>query len=199
MVEQLRGISAVKYRRVPIFDEDISDKVTTIDELWKKLTCHWTIYDYDILVLVVDLTECKQAQEVLDNFVAKIDPSALEDVDLVLCCKVYGEELFKPLLRVKVNAEHCTLVVKNEVKEIISKRYDLEKYSLRFKGIREGCIELIYNMSKAVTLYLLQFTVTGSVTADFAAHKIISLWINDIMLLTVQVSSAFCIWVKCTN
>ena len=161
----------------------MSEKVKSIDELWKKLKCHWTIYDYDVLVFVVNLTECTEAQQILDDFLAKIDPSALEDVDLVLRCKIYNEEeLLKPLLRIKVNAEKCTGDIKRKVEEIISKEFKLEKYSLRFKGIKEGCIELLYHVSKPLISYLLQFKVTGSIMAELAANNIISLYINDVTL-----------------
>ena len=99
----------------------MSEKVKSIDELWKKLKCYWTIFDYDVLLFVVNLTECTEAQQILDDFLAKIDPSALEDVNLVLYCNVYNEEeLLKPLLRIKVNAEKCTGDIKKEVEKIIS-------------------------------------------------------------------------------
>jgi len=59
---------------------------------------------------------------------SKIDPSAIEDVNLMLHCKV--EEwvgLLEPVLRIKVNAEECTLNVKKDVEKTVSKIYNLDK------------------------------------------------------------------------
>jgi len=191
LIEQLCAISAVSNKKVPIFDEDVSENIKSFDELWRKLRKFWNIFDYDLLISVVDLTECSEAQEILDTFLAKIDLSALENVvGLVLDC----EETW-PLLRIKVNAEKCTLDVQHKVKDIISKKYDLQKYTLHFTGIKEGCFLFIYNISKAVKSYLLQYEITDGIMADFAAHNIISLQIDD-MILNVPSSTAnmVCMW-----
>ena len=176
LIDQLCATSAVESKKIPIFDEDMHDKVKSIDGLWRKLK--WNIFDYDLLILIVDFTDCAEAQEILDNFLARIDPTAL-DLDLVLNCEVYKEKTW-PVLRIKVNAAKCTLDVKNKVKEIVSKRYDLQKYALHFIGIKEGCIEFVYHISKAVQRYLLEFKVNTSIKTDFAEHNIISLHINEI-------------------
>jgi len=178
LIEQLCAISAVSNKKVPIFDEDMSENIKSFDELWRKLRKFWSIFDYDLLISVVDLTECSDAQKILDNFLAKIDLSVLENVvGLVLDC----EETW-PLLRIKVNAEKCTLAIQHQVKDIVSKKYDLQKYTLHFTGIKEGCILFIYHISKAVKSYLLQFEITGSIMAEFAAHNIISLQIDGLIL-----------------
>jgi len=178
LIEQLCATSAVRNKKVPIFDEDMYEK--SVDELWRKLKNFWNIFDYDLLILVIDLSECAEAQEILDKFLEKIDPHAL-DVDLVLHCEAFNKETW-PQLRIKINTENCTPAIKSEVKDIVSKRYDLEKYALQFIGIKEGCIEFVYHISKALISYLLEFKVTGSIMTDFAAHNIICLQINDMML-----------------
>ena len=58
-------------------------------------------------------------------------------------------------LHVKVAWDKCTVAVAKEVKEVISKHLELEKYVLVFKGIKEGCIELIYQISHSVKSYIL--------------------------------------------
>ena len=185
LIERLCTTSAVRNKKVPIFDEDMYKK--SIDELWRKLNNFWNIFDYDLLILVIDLSECAEAQEILDKFLEKIDPCAL-DVDLVLHCEVFKKETW-PLLRIKVNTEKCTPDVKNKVKDIVSKMYDLQKYALQFAGIKEGCIEFVYCISKAVMSYLLEFKVTGSMMSDFVSNNIICLQIND-MILKVPLSIA---------
>ena len=79
-------------------------------------------------------------------------------VDLVLHCRVeHWEGSLKPVLRIKVNAEKCSLDVVQNAKRIVSENFNLQKYhSLRFKGIKEGCIELLYFISKAMMMHFLQ-------------------------------------------
>ena len=178
LIEQLCAISAVRYKNVPIFDEDISEKVESVDELWKKLRSFWNIFDYDILILVIRFADCSEAAEIFDDFLAKIDLSVLDD-GIVLYHEEYKGESKRPVLRVKVKAEKFTIDIKNKVKDIISKKFELSEYSLRLKCIKEGCVEFIYDISKAVVSYLLEFKVTSAIGTDFLSQNIISLWIND--------------------
>jgi len=187
LVEQLCSISSVKTKKVPLFDEDVFEKIKSIDELWRKLTKYWGIFDYDILLIVIDISGCLEAQQILESFLARIDPSAFEDMDLVLHCKVYKEEdVMRPLLRIKVNAEACTLNIKEQVKKIVSKKFDLEEYSLRFNSIKDGCIEFIYHVSKATMSYLIGYRITGGMMGDFAACDIIFLQINEMKLIVLS-------------
>ena len=184
LIEQLRAISAVRDKNVPLLGEDVFTKITTVDELWKKLSAFWSIYDYDLLRFIIKITKCQEAKNILEEFLSRIDPTVIEDVDLVLHCRVEQREgSLKPILRIKVNAERCTVYVRSKVEETVSKNYNLEKYTLRFKGIKEGCIELLYYISKAVMAYLLQCKVTRSTLAEFSACKIISIHINDVDIL----------------
>jgi len=183
LVGKLCAISAVKRKGVPLFDKDVFQEVTSINELWKKFNGYWNIFDYDLLIILVKLTECDEAQKILDKFLAKIDPSALKDVDLVLFYSVDEEKgLMRPQLRVKVNAEKVTSDIERKVKRIVSEQFDLQKYSLRLKAIKEGCIQFIYHISQAVMSYLLEFKITVSMMAEFAVYNIISLHIDDMTL-----------------
>ena len=185
LIQQLCAISTVNTKKVPLFDEDVFDKkITSIDELWKMLTNFWTIFDYDILKLIIQITECEceEVQKIFENFLSKIDPSAL-DVDLVLHCEVYEEKgVLKPRLRIKVNAEKCTESIQCKVKKLISEKFDLNNYSLVSIAIKEGCVELIYYISKAVVFYLLECKVTAMMMADFAKLNIVFIQINDMKL-----------------
>ena len=129
------------------------------------------------MIIVFALTECAEAQEILDNFLSRIDSSILEDIDLVLHCKsVEKWRLYQACAKKgKFNAEKCTHKIKKEVQDIVAKTYTLENYSLHFKGIKKGCFELIYHISKAVMSYLLEIEVTSSIMAEFATHDIMHL------------------------
>ena len=115
---------------------------------------------------------------------SKIDPTVIEDLDLELDCRVeQREEWRKPKLRIKINAEKCTFGIRKEVEEVVSRTYNLQKYALYFKGIKEGCIELIYHISRAVVTYLLQCKITGRILTEFSACKVISIYVNDVDIL----------------
>ena len=185
MIEQLRTISSVKNKKVPLFDDDVFKKVKSIDDLWKILTNFMVFFDYDILQYVVEIAECSKAQQIFEDFLSKIDPSEIKDVDLVLHSKVENyEKLLKPVLRIKVNSKECTPAIEKRIKKQVSKKLNLKAYALCFRGIREGCIELLYYISQPLREYLLEFELSKSILEDFCAHKIISLHIGEFELDT---------------
>ena len=166
LIEQLRAISAVRDKKVPLFAEDSFKRVSNMRSLWQILSGFWSIYDYDLLKLVLKIINCKKANRILDHFLLQIDPAEIDDVDFVIHYKVYERTEFpKPLLRVKVKVDKvdsCSRHHKEEVTKALSKTCDLESYSLRLKGIREGCVELMYEMSEELKSYLLSCRVVES-------------------------------------
>ena len=152
----------------------------------RRVKNFWNIFDYELLYYVVEISECREAKEIFEEFLSKIDPSAIKDVDLVLHCRIEDQEgSLKSVLRIKVNSEECTPAVEKWIKEIVSEVYKLDKYALCFRGIKEGCIELLYYISKPLKMYLIQFDeVSKSILEDFHAHKIISLHIDEFELDT---------------
>ena len=185
LIEQLRSISGVKNRKVPLFDEEVFTKIKSVEELWKTLSIFWSIYDYDILRFIIKITKCEDAKRVLENFLSRIDPTVIEDVDLVLHCRVEQKEGLPNMckLRIKINAKKCTYDIKENVKEIISKAYDLQQYTLCFKSIKEGCIELLFYISKEVMTYLLHCKITARTLTKFSDCKIINIFVNEIDIL----------------
>ena len=128
LIKQLCAISVVKNKKVPLFDDDVFEKIKSIDALWRKLRIFWNIFDYELLEYIIEISECEQAQEIYEEFLARIDPSVIEDADLILYCGEENQEgLLKPVLRIKVNTEKCTFDIKKQIEEIISKRYNLDK------------------------------------------------------------------------
>ena len=102
LIEQLRAISTVRSKKVPLFDDDVFENIKSIDNFWKKLKNVWYIYDYELLCCIADVAEYREAQQIFKQFLSRIDPSAIEDVDLVPHCKVeHWEGSLKPVLRVK--------------------------------------------------------------------------------------------------
>ena len=184
VIEQLQTISAVRNKNVPLLDKDVFESVTTVEKLWQRLSRFWSIYNYDILRILLRIIKYKRADDIFKEFLSRIDVSAIEDMEIVAHYEVIEREgSIKPLLRIKVKAESCTHFVRREVEEVVSSAFDLKEYTLSFKGIKEGCIELIYEISDEVMLYFLQCKFTGSDLAKFAAHDIISIHINDMELI----------------
>ena len=79
-------IAGVRNRNVPLFDEDVFTKIKSVEEFWKTFSTFWSIYDYDILWFIIKITNCEEAQKVLKEFLSKINPTVMEDADLVLDC-----------------------------------------------------------------------------------------------------------------
>ena len=188
LVEQLCAISAVSDKKVPLFDKDVYEKIQSINDIWRELRIFWNIFDYDLLRFVIKLSKCKKAQMIFDEFLERIDPSAIEDVDLVLRCRVeHWEGSLKPVLRIKINAERCTIDIQRKVKEMVSEKFNLEQYSLCFKGIKKGCIELLYYISKEVMSYFLKCPLRKDGVKELSSCSIISLHIYNHELKVPQV------------
>ena len=180
LIQKLCAISVTKNKNVPLFDKNLFEEVKSIDDFWNKLRGFWTIFDYELLECIVEVSDCEEARQIFTDFVSRIDPSAIEDANLVLHCKVeHWEGSPMPVLRIKVNAEECTSDVKKSVENIVSKSYELDKYKFCFRGIKKGCIELVYCISKPLMVYLLNFEIPGRNMAELLAHDVISLHIDD--------------------
>ena len=192
LIERLCAISAVKDKKVPLFDDNVFEKIQSVDEFWKRLRDQWNIFDYELLEYIVNISECKEAKDILTEFFSRIDPSAIVDVGLVLDCRVKDREgLLKPVLRIKVKAEKCTPHIKKMVEKIVSEKFNLDKYTLCLQSIKKGCVELSYYISKSLRTYLLCFEFSKDSVKDFFANKIVSLHIDEFELDTT-VSSKQC-------
>ena len=179
LIEQLRTISGVKEKNVPIFQDDIFERVTSIDLLWQKLSGFWSLLDYDVLICLIEIIDYEETNKILKDFLSKIDISELEDKELVLKCSLFKRECMKPKLRVKLKTEKCDPITIKCVKQTLCKQFDLENYALCLKSIKQGCFELFYQTSKHMMMYLLEFKVTGYIITELAAKKIICLQSDD--------------------
>lgn len=187
LIEQLRAIPAVKDKKVPLFGEDTFKRVSNLRSLWQILSEFWSIYDYDILKLVLNIINCEKADKIFDQFFLQIDPAVIDDVDLVIHCRVYEREFTKPILRVKIKVDRCSRHHKEEVTKVLSEKFNLKEFALRLKGIREGCVELMYEISEELKLYLLSCVVAGSDAQHMVNCGIIHLEIDNMEIDFVSV------------
>ena len=171
LMEQLCATSVVRNKKYLYLMKMYLKKVKSIDEFWKRLSKFWSIIDYDLLRYVIELSECKKAQEIFEEFLSRTDPSATEDVDLVLHCKVEDwEGSPKPVLRIKINAENCSFSVSQKAKEVVSEKYNVK--NIRFILNASKRVVLSY-ISKAVMMYFLQFNISSDMLAEFSNFKLL--------------------------
>ena len=45
--------------------KNVFEKVKTVEDLWRILRSYWSILDYDILIYILKLVDCKEANNVL--------------------------------------------------------------------------------------------------------------------------------------
>ena len=185
VIEKLQACSAVKDKNVPLFDEEVFKNVTTVENLWQNLSRYWSIFDYNVLRILLRFVKCKRADDILEGYLLRVDISAIEDhTDLVHHYEVFERQgLIKPLLRVKIKAKNYTYSIRRKIEKVICSKFDLQQHSLHFKGIRKGYIELVYQISNTMMSYMLQCKVAGYDLAEFAANNIISCCINDMELI----------------
>lgn len=182
LIEQLCAISVVKNKKVSLFDEDVFENIKSTDDFWRKLKTFWNVFDIELLRCIVEISGCREAWEILEDFMSRIDPSTIEDEDLVLHFggEQHYEGSLKPVLRIKVHTAKCTLCIKEMVEEIVTKTYNLDRYGLCFQGVKEDVyIELLYYISQPLKSHMLQFEISGGMVTAFLTHKIVSLHIDE--------------------
>ena len=173
---------------MPIFSPDTFERVSDIKSLWQILSGYWSIFDYDILKRVLRFAKCKEAQRIFNNFLLKIDPALIDDVDLVMYYKVSEISGFtKPVLRVKLKADICNLRHKEIVNKVLSVKFNLEEYALRIKCIKDGCVELMYEISPELKSYLLSCKVMASDVQNLIDCGIICLKIDNMEIDLISV------------
>ena len=72
LIKQLCAISAVKNKMMPLFDAAVFKRIESIDDFWKMLRSFLSIFDYELLLYVVEISDCKEAQQILDEYLSKV-------------------------------------------------------------------------------------------------------------------------------
>ena len=174
---KLKSSSAVRERKIPLFDKDTFNNITSIEKLFETLSTYWHLFDYDVLMYLVKTAGCKEAKRIYDDFLASFDSSVMNNYKLILKCDEFKEGIIPGTckLRIKVALDQCTVEMEKKVKEVISKHFELENYALVYKGLKQGCIELMYQISQSVESYMLQHNLNSDALLQLKAHSITSL------------------------
>ena len=179
----IRKLASLDDEKITIFSTDEAlISIHSIDELFFHIGKNCNIYDYELLIALVESVECEDAVQILDKFTEKIHSSVFSDLDL-LCDdgELRNPKDFLPethKLKIKYVGGDCTLKTEKLVKRIIYQYFRLKKGSIIFKGVEDGCVAFIYQISPAVKAYLQQYPITAEeVFSD--KNKIMCLIIDD--------------------
>ena len=158
-------------------------KITNTTELFFWIGKYCTMYDYELLMTLVESTMCEEAIKLLDDFSNELHSSILKDLDLL---SEDGElrdiESFitgTHKLEIKYVGGKCTLTTIENVKRIICEKFHLKKGSIIFQGAQEGCVVIIFQILATVKSRLLQCQISIQDAEKLADGKIRYIKVDD--------------------
>ena len=183
-IEDLGALSAVKSDSIPVplFDDHLFKGVTTSEELWNKLKMFWlSFFDCNVLEIFLQKSKCERAIKVFNKFSSKINQSSVVDnKDLV---DFYNENqslvFVTSLFRIKVNTEKCTNCTIENVQQILSKTFNLQKGALYVIDVKKGSVEIIFGMSEKLIPYFLNYIITDDILLKLHENCILTLQVKD--------------------
>ena len=188
-IEDLSALSAVKSDSiksdsipVPLFDDHLFNWVTTIEELWNKLKMFWlSFFDCNVLEIFLQKSKCERVIKVFNNFSSKINQSSvLDNKDLVDFYNENQSLVFVPsLFRIKVNTEKCTNCTIENIQQILSKTFNLQKGALYVIDVKKGSVEIIFGMSEKLIPYFLNYIITDDILLKLHEYCILTLQVKD--------------------
>ena len=164
--------------------DDVFNAIRTEIQLFQHVGKYCkSIYDYRVLDVLVQASECPEAIKELNNFTELLKNSILTEVDLM---SEHGELLhpddFMPgtyKFIIEYVGGKCTIETKEMVQGIVEQSVRLRKGSLIFKGIDVGSILFIYQISEIVKNYLIQYKFTEQDVQFLEGNNITSLIVNE--------------------
>ena len=182
--EMIVALSATDEENQTIFSNDEAFvKITNTNQLFLRIGNYCSMYDYDLLLALVESTECEEAIKLLDDFSDELHSSILKDLDLL---SEDGElrdiKNFMPgthKLEIKYVGGDFTLKAKKSIQNIMYERFRLKRGSIIFRGAQEGCVAFIYQISTTVKSHLLQYQITPQDVMKLTDHKIKCIKIDD--------------------
>ena len=145
-----------------IFSSDkVFLRIRDTKTLFHQIGQYCNMYDFDLLLVLVESTECQEAIKLLDDFTEELRCSILRELDLLS----EDGELHNPkdsmpdthkLVIKYVGRGMCTLAMKEKIQNIIYECFRLRKGIITFKGVEEGCFAFVYQISVAIKRHMLQ-------------------------------------------
>ena len=182
--ELILTLSATDDENQTIFSTDEAFvKITNANQLFLWIGKYCSMYDYELLLALVESTECEEAIKLLDDFSEELHCSILKDLDLL---SEDGElqdiKSFMPgthKLEIKYVGGDFTLKAKKSIQSIMYECLHLKRGSIIFRGAQEGCVAFIYQISTTVKSHLLQYQITPQDVMKLTDHKIKCIKIDD--------------------
>ena len=141
-----------------------------------------------MLDILVQASECPEAIKELTDFTELLQNSVLTEIDLM---SEHGELLhpddFMPgtyKFIIEYVGGKCKIGTKEMVQGIVEQSVHLKKGALIFKGFDVGSILFIYQISKAVKVYLLQYKFTEQDVGFLEGNNITSLIVDGVKIMS---------------
>ena len=171
--------------------DDVFNTVKTKMQLFQCVAQYCKgIYDYEVLNVLVQASDCPEAIKELTDFTESLHNSILTEIDLM---SEDGELLhpddFMPgtyKFIIEYVGGKCTIETKEMVQGIVEQTVRLNKGVLIFKGIDAGSILFIYQISEAAKHYLLEYKFTEEDVVFLEGNKIISLIVDGFAIMTLS-------------
>ena len=169
--------------------DDVFDVVRTEIQLFQHVAKYCKgIYDYRVLRVLIQASECPEAIKELTDFTESLQKSILIEIDLI---SEHGELLhpddFMPgtyKFIIEYVGGKCTIETKEMVQGIVEQSVRLKKGTLIFKGFDVGSILFIYQISEVVKNYLLQYKFTEQDVAFLEQNSVTSLTVDDVRIMS---------------
>ena len=171
-------------------DENLR-KATTVVDVFTVIAEKCTMYDYEVVKIYVNSTECKEGIQIVEDFTAELENSLLKHMNLLSDDDLRFEVNVLPngkrrKLTIVCNGRSLTCEDKNLIQDVIYEKFDLPEASMQFIAATPGSISLIFEISVKVKEHLLQHRITAGVVASFFTYQINCLIIDDEMELRVS-------------
>ena len=147
-----------------------------------------SIYDYRVLDVLIQASECPEAIKELTDFTESLNHSVLTEIDLI---SEHGELLhpddFMPgtyKFIIEYVGGKCTIETKEMVQGIVEQSVHLKKGVLILKGVDVGSILFIYQISEAVKNYLLEYKFTEEDVTFLKGNNITSLIVDGVRIMS---------------
>ena len=173
-----------------VFSTDTAfSKIKTENQLFHHVAQYCKgIYDYEVLDVLVQASECPEAIKELTDFTELLQNSVLTEIDLM---SKHGELLhpddFMPgtyKFIIEYVGDKCKIETLKMVRGVVEQSVCLQKGVLIFKGFDVGSILFIYQISEAVKNYLLQYKFTEQDVRFLEENNVTSLIVNGVRIMS---------------
>ena len=175
-----------------IFSTDsVFNTINTEIKLFQSVALYCKgIYDYQVLVILVQASQCQEAIKELDDFTKMLQNSILAEIDLI---SDHGELLHPDDFMsgtykfiIEYRGGKCTVGTKEMIQNIVEQSVNLKRGILIFRGFDIGSCLLIYQISEVVKKYLLDYRFTKQDLAFLEGNNITNLIVDGTEIMRLN-------------